>query len=82
MRTGYKNKERTISGCFNKQRVDRTKLTMVWQSVSKVSNKELSAETASSGPPSPLSRRRLKRMYQLVSSSTRLSRRGTTVYKR
>lgn len=57
-------------------------LTIVRHRVNKVSNSVFRADTVSSWPSSPLSRFRLKRIYQLVSSSTRSKRRGTMVYSR
>jgi hypothetical protein len=57
-------------------------LTRVRARVNKVSNRVWRAKTASSTPLSPLSRRRLNRMYQFVRSSIKSNIRPTTVYIR
>jgi anthranilate/para-aminobenzoate synthase component II len=57
-------------------------LTIVRHKVYKVSKSVFKAVIVSSGPPSPFKRARLKRMYQLVSSSMSNNSRGTTVYRR
>lgn len=60
-------------GQSDSERAPSRQLTRVRARVNSVSKRVLRADCTSSRPPSPFKRRRLKRMYQFVSSSMRFS---------